>query len=144
MTKINRTALVPFSAEKIFTIVNDVARYPEFLPWCAATHIHYESNTEMKASVTASKAGVKKSFTTHNQLEPFNKISMEFSDGPFEYLYGVWEFKHLSTEGCKVSLSLEFEFKKGLVTFAFKKFFEPAADSMMQAFIDRAEQLYGE
>jgi len=144
MTKINRTALVLYSAEQLFTIVNDVASYPEFLPWCSATHIQYESSVEMKASVTASKAGINKNFTTHNQLEPFKSITMQFTDGPFEYLHGAWSFKHLSDEGCRVSLALEFEFKKGLMVFAFKKFFEPAADSMMQAFIDRAEQLHGE
>ena len=144
MTIINRTALVPYSAEKIYAIVNDVAAYPEFLPWCASTHIHYQSSTAMKASVIASKAGIKKKFTTHNQLEPFNKVTMDFTEGPFEYLHGVWEFKHLSDSGCRVSLSLDFEFKQGLVTFAFKKFFEPAADSMMQAFIHRADQLHGE
>lgn len=143
MTKIYRAALVPYSAEKLYGVVNNVAAYPEFLPWCSATHIHFESTTEMKASVTASKAGINKNFTTHNTLKPFELIKMEFADGPFEYLNGTWEFKHLSSDGCKVSLDLEFEFKRGLMTFAFKKFFEPAADAMMQAFIDRAELLYG-
>ena len=143
MTKIHRTALVPYSAENLYSVVNDVANYPEFLPWCAATQIHYESSTEMKASVIAKKSGIEKKFTTHNHLIPHKAIKMNFSDGPFEYLNGCWEFKNLSDQGCKVSLDLEFEFKKGLMSFAFKKIFEPAADAMMQAFIDRANKIYG-
>ncbi len=143
MTTLQRNALVPYSAKAMFELVNDVAKYPEFLPWCSATHIQFQSHEEMKASITASKGGIEKAFTTHNKLIPNESIHMELVDGPFSVFHGHWRFQALADNGCKISFDLSFEFKKSLMSFAFKKIFEPAADSMMQAFIDRAKNIYG-
>lgn len=143
MTVIRREALVLYSAPSMYDLVNDVARYPDFLPWCAATHIQYQSHQEMKASITVSKGGIQKSFTTHNILMPYSLIELQLVDGPFSAFHGRWQFQALAEQGCKISFELSFEFKKSLMSYAFKKVFEPAANTMMQAFVDRAKQIYG-
>lgn len=143
MTVIRRESLVPYSAASIYDLVNDVARYPDFLPWCAATHIQYQSNEEMKASITVSKGGIEKSFTTHNTLVPHSLIELRLVNGPFSVFHGRWQFQALAEQACKITFELSFEFKKSLMSYAFKKMFEPAANSMMQAFVDRAKHIYG-
>lgn len=144
MTKISRSALVLFTDQQMFDLVNDVERYPEFLPWCQQVNVHERSVEKMVATVTAQKAGLSSSFTTLNQMTFPSQILMDFQDGPFDYLRGVWAFKALGDSGSKVTLDLDFKFKRGLVNFAFKKIFEPAADSMMKAFVCRAEKIYGQ
>jgi ribosome-associated toxin RatA of RatAB toxin-antitoxin module len=142
MTKISRSALVMFTDQQMFDLVNDVEKYPEFLPWCRQVEVIERSSDKMIATIVAQKAGVSRSFTTSNQMLARTQIIMDFQDGPFEHLHGVWTFKALGESGSKVALDLDFNFKRGLVNFAFKKMFEPAADSMMKAFVCRAENVY--
>ncbi len=144
MPKIYREALLPYPQEAMYRLVNDVSRYPEFLPWCHATEICEQTDTFMRASIIIKKMGISKAFTTENILVFNEKISMTFLNGPFRYLKGEWCFIPLQNLGCKVILDLDFEFLPGLIHLPFKKIFEPAADTMLQAFITRAHALYGE
>ncbi len=142
MPQVNRSALVSFSAEQMFELVNDVARYPEFLPGCAATEIHETAPQSMKASVEVSKAGIKKTFTTHNQLEHGQTILMELVDGPFKLLKGGWHFTPLDETACKVELKLDFEFSSKMVEMAFGRVFNELANNMVSAFTQRAKVVY--
>ena len=141
MPKIHREALLPYSIQVMYDLVNDVARYPEFLPWCSSTEILESSNSLMRASIGIKKMGISKQFSTENRLFPHEKIDMKLLNGPFKYLHGVWQFIPIEDMGCKVILDLEF--LSGIMSLPFKKIFEPAADSMLQAFVTRAHQLYG-
>lgn len=143
MPKIYREALLLYSKETMYQLVNDVQRYPEFLPWCHATEVHEKNDTFMRASIIIKKMGVSKSFATENNLIPNEKISMILKNGPFRHLNGEWQFISIQDLGCKVILALDFEFLPGLINLPFKKIFEPAADSMLQAFVARAHSLYG-
>lgn len=143
MSKIHREALLPYSPEAIYSLVNDVRRYPEFLPWCHATEVLEQSAELMRASIAIKKMGISKMFSTENTLEPYHKISMRLLNGPFHYLKGEWQFNAIQHMGCKVILDLDFEFLPGLMNLPFKKIFEPAADSMLQSFVARAHALYG-
>lgn len=143
MPKIHREALLSCSKESMYALVNDVSRYAEFLPWCHATQIHEQTEVLMRASLIIKKMGISKSFTTENTLYPYERISMNLLNGPFRYLKGEWQFIAIQNLGCKVILDLDFEFLPGLVNLPFKKIFEPAADSMLQAFVTRAHDLYG-
>jgi len=89
MKQISRSALVSFSAEQMFHLVNDVARYPEFLPGCSGTRVLESSPEAMIASVDVSKAGISKTFTTSNELRHGESIMMNLVDGPFK-TFGVW------------------------------------------------------
>ena len=143
MTEVNRSALVLHSAQQMFNIVNDVVAYPEFLPWCAATDLIYENEEEMQATLHLAKAGLKYSFTTHNRLLRPNRIDIDLVEGPFSRLSGVWTFEPLSEEACKVSLNLGFEFSGKLTGLAMGKVFNQVATSLVDAFVQRADKLYG-
>ena len=144
MPQIERSALVFYSAQQMFDLVNAVPDYPQFLPGCSSARIVSQSEQEMVASLTVSKAGISHSFTTRNTLYANQRIAMQLVDGPFKQLQGGWEFAPLSENACKVILKLEFEFSSKLVQFAFGKIFAELAASMVQAFTQRAKQVYGE
>jgi len=141
--RINRSALVMFSARQMYDLVNDVASYPAFLPWCATASVLEEDERVMRASVEVSKGGVRQSFTTENELVAHEKISMSLVDGPFKKLKGDWVFTALREDACKVELNLEFELKQGVAKLAFGPVFNQAANTMVDAFCERAKVVYG-
>tara|TARA_Y100001960_G_scaffold55558_1_gene56996 strand:+ start:669 stop:1097 length:429 start_codon:yes stop_codon:yes gene_type:complete len=142
MPKVTRSALVSFSADQMFSLVNDVARYPEFLPGCSGSRVIESSDSAMVASVDVSKAGISKTFTTSNRLAEGAEILMELVDGPFKKLQGGWYFTPLDDQACKVELKLEFEFSSRMIEMAFGKIFNELTSNMVNAFTQRAKQVY--
>ena len=142
MPQISRTALVPYSAEQMYQLVNDVQSYPEFIPGCTGSRVLESGPTQMTAAVDVSKAGISKTFTTRNTLLDNQSINMQLVDGPFRKLMGGWQFTPLSEEACKVELHLDFEFTNKLIELAFGKVFKELAGSMVQAFTQRAKEVY--
>ncbi|MCW8108191.1 type II toxin-antitoxin system RatA family toxin [Alteromonas ponticola] len=142
MPSIQRSALVAYSAEAMFELVNDVESYPQFLPGCADSKVLDADEDKMRASLLVTKAGVKQWFTTHNILHPAKRIEMTLVDGPFKQLQGGWTFSALSESACKIELNLEFEFSNKLAEMAFGKVFSSLATSMVNAFIERARRVY--
>jgi ribosome-associated toxin RatA of RatAB toxin-antitoxin module len=140
--QIDKTALVMHSAERMFHLVNDVARYPEFLPWCARTEIHDQSAELITASMDIAKGGIRHRLTTRNQLQAPEIIDITLVDGPFRNLAGRWHFKPLDDNASKVILTLEFEFSGSLARMTFGQVFSQAANTMVDAFCRRADQLY--
>lgn len=143
MKKISRSALLPYSAESIFNLVNDVASYPEFLPWCGGAEVVEESEESMVASILISKAGIKQSFTTQNVLKKPESIEMNLIDGPFKSLFGLWQFKSLDEHACKITLDIEFEISNSFLNAAIGALFEQIVSTLVQSFCDRAKQVYG-
>ena len=90
MPQISRTALVPYSAEQMYQLVNDVQSYPQFLPGCTGSRVLESTPGQMTAAVDVSKAGISKTFTTRNQLTSNQSILMHLVDGPFKKLIGGW------------------------------------------------------
>ncbi|MGO2319580.1 MAG: SRPBCC family protein, partial [Vibrio toranzoniae] len=136
------SALVSFSADQMFSLVNDVARYPEFLPGCSGSRVIESSDSVMVASVDVSKAGISKTFTTSNRMANGAEILMELVDGPFKKLEGGWYFTPLDDQACKVELKLEFEFSSRMIEMAFGKVFNELTSNMVSAFTQRAKQVY--
>lgn len=144
MATVSRSALVPYSPRRMFELVNDVRRYPEFLPWCASTEVIEDTPHEMLARLDLAFGGLKKSFTTRNRLQPDKMIEIRLVDGPFHHLEGFWRFNALGDgEACKVVLDMEFDFSTPLVKFAFGPVFTQIANSLVDAFTKRARELYG-
>ena len=143
MRQIQRSALVPYSAEQMFDIVNNVARYQEFLPWCESSEILSDSDSEMIASVDLKAKGMRQSFTTRNTLDRPNSIKMSRESGILTSLQGEWQFKALGEDGCKISLDLSFDMPRSLSLVGGTKLFDQAADKMVEVFCARADQLYG-
>ncbi|HHR6131872.1 type II toxin-antitoxin system RatA family toxin [Providencia rettgeri] len=142
MPQISRSALVPFSAEQMYKLVNDVISYPSFLPGCVGSRIISQNSDEMTASVEVSKAGISKTFITKNALEDNKRIQMQLVEGPFRTLSGGWQFIPLSADACKIEFHLDFEFTNKLIELAFGKIFKELANNMVQAFTSRAKVVY--
>ena len=143
MPSVHRSALVPYSAAKMFNLVNDVINYPRFLPGCSDAKILESDSNSMLASLLVTKGGMKQWFTTKNQLIRDSAIAMELQDGPFKKLIGGWTFSELSEDACKIELNLDFEFTSSLAQAAFGKVFSSLANGMVKAFTDRAKEVYG-
>ena len=144
MSKIARSALVHYSAEEMYELVNRVDRYHEFLPWCRSSRVVSESETEMVATVEIAKGVLNRSFTTHNRLQPGRRIDIELEQGPFSTLQGFWQFDPLKSDNaCRVTLELEFEFDSAMMSIAAKPVFTQIANSLVDAFTRRATEVYG-
>jgi ribosome-associated toxin RatA of RatAB toxin-antitoxin module len=145
LSLIKRSALVNYSAAEMYELVNDVASYGKFLPWCRSSSVLDETDTEMRASIEIAKGVLNKKFTTRNRLTKNSRIDMELVDGPFKKLRGFWLFEPLKTAGaCKVNLELEFEFDNAMMSIAAKPIFTQIANSLVDAFCKRATEVYGE
>ncbi|HAT1573277.1 TPA: type II toxin-antitoxin system RatA family toxin [Kluyvera cryocrescens] len=142
MPQISRTALVPYSAEQMYQLVNDVDAYPDFIPGCTGSRVLESGPTQMTAAVDVSKAGISKTFTTRNTLISNQSILMHLVDGPFKKLIGGWKFTPLSPDACKIEFQLDFEFTNKLIELAFGRIFKELALNMVQAFTMRAREVY--
>ncbi len=143
MPTISKSALVPYSAEQMYRLVDDIARYPEFLPWCGGAEEQSRNDDEVRASVRIAYGALNKTFTTLNRLQKGKMIEMNLVDGPFKHLHGFWRFAPLDEGACKVSLDLDYDFSNRLLAMAMGPAFSQIANSMVDAFIRRAEAVYG-
>jgi len=141
MPTISRSALVEHSAESMFELVCDIESYPQFLPWCNGSQVNEQSDTHQLASVSTAAFMQQSTFSTRNRLEFGRLIAMELIDGPFKHLSGEWRFTELSPDACKVELDIEFEFASSLVSKLLGPAFNSVCDSLVSAFIKRADQL---
>jgi ribosome-associated toxin RatA of RatAB toxin-antitoxin module len=144
MTQVNRSALVLHTAEQMFDLVNDVRNYPDFLPWCASTAVVSETEQELVATLYLSKGGLKYHFTTRNMLDRPRKMEIGLVEGPFSSFKGTWTFTPLSEEASKVELQMDFEFKGKLAGLAMSKVFNSVATALVDAFVMRADTVYGQ
>jgi ribosome-associated toxin RatA of RatAB toxin-antitoxin module len=139
---VERSALVTFTAAQMYALVNDVSRYPEFLPWCTGAHVEDVSSTERVATVNVARGVLRTDFTTRNSLTPDAKILMHLVDGPFKALTGEWRFDAIGQRGSRVQFRVEFEFKNRLTAAAFNAAFEALCGSIVDAFVLRAQKIY--
>lgn len=142
MPTINRSALVPFSARQMYDLVNDVAAYPEFLPWCGGAAVIESGEDYRIAQVQIRKGPVRQQFTTRNALQRDRQISMALVDGPFRSLDGKWQFSEIGDAGCRVSFDIEFSFAGRLLATALGPIFNEICSRLVDAFVTRAHQLY--
>ena len=145
MTLISRNALVPYSVEEMYQLVDDIESYAEFLPWCKSTEVISRDENEVTASIEIARGALNKSFTTLNRLQRNKIIEMRLVKGPFKHLEGFWRFDALKDDSAsKISLDLDFEFESRIVAFAAGSVFNQIANSMVDAFCKRAVEVYGE
>ena len=140
MTVIERSALIPFTAEQIFDLVADIERYPEFLDGCVAAEVHQRTLSNVVATLRLSRAGVSHSFTTRNALSRPERMELALVDGPFDHFSGLWRFRALGESACKVSLRLDFQMAGGLVSVAAGRLFDKVALDLVDAVVSRATQ----
>lgn len=143
MPNVNKSALVPFSAEQMYKLVEDVNSYHKFLPWCSASEEVKRENDVIVGSVTIAKGGVNKKFTTRNLLQKNKMIEISLVDGPFKHLHGFWRFDALKADACKVSLDLEYEFSSKILGMVVGPVFNQVANAMVDSFVEEAKLAYG-
>jgi ribosome-associated toxin RatA of RatAB toxin-antitoxin module len=142
MQVVERSALVTFTPAQMFALVNDIPRYPEFLPWCVGVRVEEVSPTERLASLKIAHGVLQTEFTTRNMLTPDKQIDMRLTHGPFRDLTGAWRFDAIGDRGSRVHFKVEFEFKNRLTSAAFNAVFEALCGSIVEAFVTRAQKVY--
>lgn len=143
MTEIERSALVMYSAEQMFDLVNDVASYPQFLPGCRGAEVLHRDKETLEARLELSRAGIRQSFVTRNRLQRPHSMTLTLVDGPFEQFTGQWQFSPLAESACKVTFSLAFSLKSRLIAAAVGKLFSDLANQMVAVMCERADTIYG-
>lgn len=143
MAEVRKSVLVAYSAERMFDLVDRVDRYPEFLPWCAGANVIPVDEQRVKASVVISYHGVRQSFTTQNTRVRPQRIDMRLAEGPFRTLDGAWVFTALNDSACKIEFNLRYEFSSRLLEKLVGPVFSYIANTLVEAFLRRAEQVYG-
>ena len=139
---VERSAIVTYTASQMFALVDDVARYPEFLPWCTGARAEVLSDTQRLASVDVARGMLRTAFTTRNTVVPGARISMQLVEGPFRALLGEWRFDAIGERGSRVHFRLEFEFKNRLTAAAMNPVFEALCGTIVDAFVQRAQKIY--
>ena len=143
MPGIRESRTVPYSAEQMFDLVADVARYKEFLPWVIATRVRSNSETEMVADMVVGFKSLRESFTSKVSKRRPEMIDVIYVDGPLRDLDNEWHFTDLPEGGCRVDFSVEFAFKNRVFEALAGQYFDRAFRKMVAAFEARAEALYG-
>ena len=128
----------------MFSLVDDIASYPEFLPWCGGAEVHYREGNVVEATLELRRGSLSKRFRTRNAATDRRTIAMQLVDGPFRHLAGDWSFTQLGDSGSKVELELEFEFSNRLIDAMLGSYFEDTCNSLVDAFTRRAESIFGE
>jgi len=143
LPRVQRSAHVPYTAEQMFDLVNDVESYPSFLHWCSGAKVESRQGNVIEATLDIGVLGFHRSFRTRNTLIRPKEIQLDLVSGPFRRLRGEWRFKPTEDGGCDVSLSLQFEVTLSPFGVVFSKIFEELAGAQMTAFTERAAKLYG-
>jgi len=140
---VERSAIVPFTAAQMFSLVNDVASYPQFLPWCVGAKVQELAANEQVASLNVARGVLRMEFTTRNRLTPDAEIVMNLVEGPFRNLTGNWRFEAIAERGSRVGFHIEFQFKNALTAAAFNAAFSALCGTIVDAFVLRARKIYG-
>jgi ribosome-associated toxin RatA of RatAB toxin-antitoxin module len=143
MIVVQKARTVPYSCEQMYGLVNQVEHYAQFLPYCTDSKVHHRDEDEVQATLVIGAAGMSKAFTTRNRLQTNKMIEIRLIDGPFSHLEGFWRFDESELGGCTISFDLEFEFAGKMLALLLGPVFEQVTDKMVDAFCDRAENIYG-
>ena len=143
MALVEKSVLVNYSAERMFHLVDQVEDYAQFLPWCGGTHVEARDAGVTRASILIDYHGIKQSFKTENRTFPPERIEIELVSGPFRQLDGIWRFTSLAPDACKIDLRLHYEFSNRLLETLVGPVFKHIANTLLDAFLKRAQALYG-
>jgi len=135
MADVNKTVLIGQSADRMYSLVTDVRRYPEFLPWCGGVDIYEQTETVLDAKIKIHFKGIEQFFHTRN--------TNHRPDCPFKKFTGQWRFIPLREDACKIEFNLHWEFKSVILDKIIGPVFSYIASTFVDCFVKRAEQLYG-
>ena len=143
MAEVKQSVLVPYSAAQMFELVDAVEQYPQFLPWCGGSELVYRRPDSLRAVIHVNFRGIKQQFGTENSRQPPHAMGIRLVEGPFKLLEGSWRFTDLGGAGCKVEFQLRWEFSSRVLAALAGPVFNHIAHTMVDAFVSRAQKLYG-
>jgi len=143
MAQVIKSVLVTHSPQLMFELVDAVEKYTEFLPWCGGSECNFRDDKITRATLHITYRGIRQSFSTENVKTPPALMQIRLIEGPFRTLEGSWRFTDLNGRGCKVELSLHYEFASRLLEKLIGPVFGYIANSMVDAFVKRAQSIYG-
>lgn len=144
MPRIVESRHLPFTAEQMFDLVADVARYAEFLPWVVATRVKSDSETEMVADMLVGFNALKEKFTSRVHKRRPESIRVEYLDGPLKRLENDWTFHLAENGGCRIDFCVDFTFRNAIFERLAGQHLDRAFRKMVGAFESRAQALYGQ
>jgi coenzyme Q-binding protein COQ10 len=147
VTKYSEQKLVPYTPAQLHALVADVAKYPQFLPWCVGARVRSHIEHEMVADLTIGFGPIRESFTSRVLFLPqtpngARAIRVQYEKGPFKYLHNSWDFTP-HPDGCVVDFFVDFEFRSFVLQKAIGAVFTEAVRMMVNAFLKRAQVVYG-
>lgn len=143
MAVVHKSVLIGYSAEQMFALVDRVEDYPKFLPWCGVVNVKQRDENKLVATIGINYHGLKQSFTTQNTNLPPSSIKMALVEGPFKHLDGMWNFKSLRADACKIEFELHYEFSSRILEQLIGPVFNMITGSFVDSFCKRAEVVYG-
>jgi ribosome-associated toxin RatA of RatAB toxin-antitoxin module len=138
MKRIVRSAIVEHSAAEMYALVDDIERYPSFLPWCRDARVE-EVDGRRRATLTVGLRGLRQSFTTLNETRPGEAIDMQLVAGPFRAFTAAWQFRPLGERACAIEYAMEYELASAALARLLEPLFDHIADTMVDAFKRRAD-----
>ncbi len=147
MKTVSKSVLIWYSPSEMYVLVTDVDQYPKFLPWCDRARVVTGDASGMTAEIGISFSGIRQTFTTRNEHLPGRQVTIKLVNGPFSRLDGVWNFVPIgdgSQRACRVELTLNYGFDNATLAKLVGPVFDKIASSMVDAFVKRAQQVYGE
>ncbi|WP_296445438.1 type II toxin-antitoxin system RatA family toxin [Rhodoferax sp. UBA5149] len=147
MKTVKKSVLIWYSPQEMYLLVTEVDQYPQFLPWCDRARVVSSDASGMTAEVGISFSGIHQTFTTRNEHVPGRQVAMKLVNGPFSSLDGEWNFLPLgdgTQRACKVELTLNYGFDNAALGKLVGPVFDKIAGSLVDAFVKRAGQVYGE
>lgn len=142
--RVQKTLLLWHSAEQMYQLVTDIEHYPLFLPWCSKAEVHEEDDHAMHATLHIDYHGLKSQFSTRNTQAPNERVTMTLEKGPFSSLFGEWRFQRIAADACKIEFELDYAFAGSLLDRAISPVFDHIASTFVDAFVKRAEVIYGD
>lgn len=149
MPQFSNKRRVRHSAEKMFDLVADVERYPEFVPMCQSLKVRQrtqkpDGSEVIVADMTVSFQVVRETFTSRVTLDrPNLKILVEYLQGPFSKLENRWTFESKSENACDVGFFIAYEFRSRMLAVLMGAMFDAAFQRLAVAFEKRADAVYG-
>jgi ribosome-associated toxin RatA of RatAB toxin-antitoxin module len=144
MAEVVKSVLVPYTAAEMFELVDRVEDYPKFLPWCGGGELHRRDDLITEATIHIHYLTVKQAFTTENTKRFPEEMLIRLKSGPFRKMEGYWRFRPLKDVACKIEFMLHYEFSSQLLERVLGPVFGMVTNSLVDSFVHRAEQVYGE
>jgi coenzyme Q-binding protein COQ10 len=145
MTEHSESRVVPYTADLMYSVVADVERYPEFLPWVVALRVKSRAQEGEREIIMAEMAvgyrALRERYTSRVTLDPAaRRIDTVAVEGPFRILENHWRFTPQG-EGTRVEFRVAFEFSSRLLQAAAAQAFAKVLIKMTDAFEARAASL---